>query len=176
MKPLDDYIRENAGWFDTEEPLIGHYDRFDVKLSSVYEHQSKFGSVFMLKIAAAIVLGLMISYSALVGYRIISRNAEIKAMAAYPELNEAEQYYTKQLEQNYNRIQHLQFNKDKNEKKQIINDLNEMDKQVKMMKKDLIQNPEDERIVNAIITAYVTKMELMDMIISRTEQSSDAVL
>jgi hypothetical protein len=94
----------------------------------------------------------------------------------YPELNEAENFYNAQLEQYYVKIQDLKFNNDQVEKKQILKELSEMDQQVQSMKKDLKQNPDDERVVHAIINFYQVKIELMDMIIARTQQTTNTIL
>ena len=56
------------------------------------------------------------------------------------------------------------------EKSKILNELSEMDDQVQAIKSDLKQNPDDERIVHAIINFYQVKIELMDVIINRLQQ------
>ncbi len=177
MKALDDYILKNLERFDTEEPINGHNDRFDAKLTQLDRKRGRRIGIIMLKIAAVLLLGLVISYAAIREFRFLNRNTEnIITAIAYPELNEAEQFYTSQLNQYYSKIQDLRFNNDKTEKKQIIDELSEMDQQVWVMKLDLRQNPDDERIVHAIINFYQVKIELMDMIIVRTQQSTNTIL
>ena len=88
-----------------------------------------------LRIAAAVILGLIISYAAFREYRVLNHNVQKMISAnAYPELKEAEQFYTSQLDLYYNRIQNLRFNNDQSEKKQVMNELSEMDGQVRSMK------------------------------------------
>ena len=50
-----------------------------------------------------------------------------------------------------------------------------MDAQVQAMKHDLKQNPDDERIVHAIINFYQVKIELMDVIIARCSKTTNTV-
>jgi hypothetical protein len=177
MHPLDGYIRQNLEQFDTEDPLHGHFDRFDAKLAQLEKRNDSRILTTMLRIAAVILLGLVITYSAIREVRLLNRsNENIISETTYPELNEVEQFYTSQLNLYYTKIQQLRFNNDQIEKKQVIDELSEMDQQVWAMKLDLRQNPDDERIVYAIINFYQMKMELMDMIIARTQQSTNTML
>jgi maltodextrin utilization protein YvdJ len=109
-------------------------------------------------------------------FKIFTWQSEQLSAAEYPELIEAEKFYTNQLDQYYSKLQSLKFNNDKVQKKQILDELSDMDHQVKTMKRDLIQNPDDERIVHAIINFYQTKLEIMDMIITRTQEYSSTIL
>lgn len=173
MKLLDDHIRKNLEHFNNEEPLQGHFDRFDAKLSQLGKRKDNQIHMYLLKIAAAVVIGLVISYAAIREFNWLNRTTAFTISAvAYPELNEAEKFYTSQLSLYYNKIQDMGFNNDQMEKKRVMEELTEMDIQVRAMKQDLRQNPDDERIVNAIINFYRVKIELMDMIIARTQQSN----
>jgi hypothetical protein len=176
MKLIDDYIAGNLHQFDKEEPLQGHFDRFDAKLTQLGKKKSSAG-IALLRIAASILLGLMISYAAIREFNFPNRNAKnFVSATTYPELNETEKFYSSQLVVYYSKIQNMRFNNDQTEKKQVMKELSEMDQQVQAMKQDLRQNPDDERIVNAIINFYQVKIELMDMIITRTQQSNNTIL
>jgi hypothetical protein len=177
MKLLDDYISKNLEQFDNEEPLHGHIDRFDAKLAQLGKRKGNQIYISLLKIAAAVLLGMVISYAAIREFKLLNRTAAYTiSAAAYPELNEAEKFYTSQLSQYYNVIQDMGFNNDQKEKRRVMDELTEMDIQVRAMKQDLQQNPDDERIVNAIINFYQVKIELMDMIITRTQRSNYTIL
>jgi hypothetical protein len=115
----------------------------------------------------------VLTYAAIREFRLIKdKSTGIFSESAAPELNEAIQYYSAQSDMNYDKIQHLRFNNDQNEKKQVLEELSEMDEQVRALKRDLRQNPDDERIVHAIINFYQVKIEMMDVIITRTQPSS----
>lgn len=177
MKPFDNYIRNNLDRFNSDEPLEGHFDRFDQKLDRLSDKRlSGRPVILMLRIAAAVIAISLISFAVVMELRTYSKRANYSYAVKYPELNEAENYYTMQLNQYYTEIESLKFNNDKKEKKQILNELSDMDRQVKTMKQDLKQNPDDERIVHAIINYYQTKLELMDMIISRTKEYNNTIL
>jgi hypothetical protein len=177
MKPLDDYIRKNLERFNSDEPLSGHFDRFDMKLAQLNVRNNRVRYKVLFRVAAAVLLGVLLSYVAVREFGFLNeRFDQFVSAASCPELNEAERYYTSQLDIYYKKIRDLEFDHDKAEKRRIIHELNEMDKQVWVMKQDLRQNPEDERIVHAIINFYQVKIELMDMIISRTNESKKQLL
>jgi len=177
MKPLDDYIRGNLDQFDTEEPLDGHFDRFDAKIAQLEGRRMSRTLMILLRIAAVVLIGLVISYATIREFNILKQGTDnIYSGSAGPELNEAEQFYTTQLNIAYSKIKNLRFNNDPKEKNQVLQELSEMDKQVQAMKQDLKQNPDDERIVHAIINFYQVKIEMMDIIISRTQQATSSIL
>jgi hypothetical protein len=177
MKPLDEYIRNNPERFDTDEPLNGHFDRFAERLERAGEPKFKKQLAVFLKIAAAVLLIAVISFAAFREFRFLNRNlGNIISANEYPELKEVERFYNVQLDQYYDKLQNLRFNNDKAQKQQVLDELSDMDRQVRTMKRDLMQNPDDERVVHAIINYYQVKLELMDMIITRIEESNNTIL
>ena len=177
MKPLDEFIRENPGRFDTGEPLPGHFERFDQKLDAFHRKRSSRTVMVLLKVAAVILLVMVVSFASFHEYQLVTgKMKQALAYTASPELKEAEAYYVKQLDLYYNQLQALNFKNGKTEKQQILNELDEMDKQVMALKEDLRQNPDDERIIGAIINFYQVKIDLMDMIITRTTQTNNTLL
>jgi hypothetical protein len=177
MKTLDDFMQLNTGHFNDEEPREGHFDRFEEKLDRFDRHRSLKAKMFILKIAAVLMIGLFVSLAAFRTY--FNKPAQFSGgyvTTVDAELNEAENFYTSQLNQYKTKIQSLRFNNDQDEKKMVLDEFSEMDKQVKLMKEDLKQNPEDERVIHAIINLYQVKIEMMDMIISRTQQTANSIL
>jgi hypothetical protein len=174
MTDLENYIYTELEQFNTEEPPDGHYERFKEKLAF---KNSKRVRLTFLKIAAIVLIGFIISYAAFREFDIINYNMEnLYIVNTNVELYEAEQFYNDQLALNYKKLQQLGFNNDMVEKNQILNELSEMDHQVQTLKNDLKLNPDDERVVHAIIYFYQVKLELMDVIISRLQQPSMAKL
>jgi hypothetical protein len=174
MKPLDEFIKMNLDHFNDEEPLQGHFERFDKRLENpVFRNSDPYRIWMITKIAAAVLLAFVISYSIFHRTGYIRGNLDRWIVSNnYPELREAEAFYTYQFDNYYSQIKKLGFNDDQNQKKQVLRELSEMDRQVQIMKQDLIQNPDDERVMHAIINSYQVKLEIMDMIIARTQISS----
>ena len=177
MKTMDDFIRQNAGMFENDEPLTGHEDRFRNRLNRAGRKKVHSPVWFLLRIAAILVVAVVLSYFTFKEYRIVSiKMNEVAIEKLNPELNEAERFYTNQLNIYYHKIESLGFNNDKAEKERVLKELSAMDEQVKIMKYDLVQNPDDERVMSAIINFYQVKIELMDMIIARAQKSNNKIL
>ncbi len=168
MKSLNDYIRSNPEFFNNEEPREGHFDRFDQKL----EFEGKKNQLYLiLRIAAVIALGFFISYVAIQERHLFTRGMDAFFVAyENKDLAEAEHFYQVQMKRYYNELEKLPFRSDAEQKEQILNELSNMDKEVLDMKRDLRHNPGNEHIMNAIINYYQIKLEMMDMVISRTQR------
>jgi hypothetical protein len=177
MKTLDDFIHQHGGMFDNEEPGTGHEERFRSRLNKLHSTRRPGMKVMLFRVAAVLVLGIVISYFAVKEFRLIDNQINNIALdKPNLELNEAEKFYTTQLNIYYNKIQHLGFNNDKAEKKKVLQELSAMDEQVQAMKYDLKQNPDDERVMSAIINFYQVKIEMMDVIIARAQKTNTTIL
>jgi hypothetical protein len=177
MKTIDDFIQQHGGMFDNEEPGPGHEERFRNRLDSLHTTRRPGLKVVLLRVAAILVLGIVISYFGIKQFGLIDN--QINSMAIdkpNQELNEAEKFYTSQLNIYYNKIQQLGFNNDKAEKSKVLQELSAMDEQVQAMKYDLKQNPDDERVMSAIINFYQVKIEMMDVIITRAQKTNTTIL
>ncbi len=174
---MDDYIRGNLDKFNIEEPPDGHFERFAEKLGGLTLRRTQ-PWLMALRIAAIVLLGVVVSYAAVREFNLFRLNSNklYYGVSSGPEFNEAIQYYTAQLNISYNKIKNLRFDNDPKEKQMVLKELSDMDKQVLVMEKDLKQNPDDERVVHAIINFYQVKIEMMEMIITRTQQSSSSIL
>jgi hypothetical protein len=175
MKPVDDFFRENRELFDADDPPEGHLNRFYKKLKASGDSGKTRTLTILLKIAAMVIIGLFLStllYKGLSLYHSVL--AEDSCLNT--ELCEAEDFYSKEAETYYRRIEKMPFTNDPQTRNEILKELREMDAQVAGMKEDLKQNPNDERIIHSIINYYQEKIDLMDMIITRTSVSSNAIL
>lgn len=174
---MDDFIQRNLQLFDADEPDQGHIDRFRNKLDAMKTVGRTGTKILLLRIAAVLLLGVVISYAAFREFGLIDKQMNKMSLGfPNPELYEAEQYYTSQLSIYYNNIQKLRFNDDQAEKAQVLQELSAMDEQVQALKYDLKQNPDDERIVYAIIHFYQVKIAMMDVIIARAQQVNNTIL
>ncbi|MGC9374642.1 MAG: hypothetical protein ACP5DQ_06330 [Bacteroidales bacterium] len=171
MKDLEKIINENRSVFDSFEPDEGHFDRFEQKLKQLHKSKSKtFTLGFMLKAA---VITLLVVLSGLWIYDNTFTTPSLKKGIALreisPEYSEVEMYYTKLVNQKYNEINDIPFI-DNKQKKMLMHELNEMDSIYENLKKDLTLNPNDERVINAMIQHYQLKVEVMNQILGQLQQ------
>jgi len=175
MKPVDDFIRDNRELFNADDPPEGHLTRFYDKLQASGNSGRDRTISLLLKIAAVLVIGFFLSVTLYKGFSLYYSALE-DDNCLNPELCEAEDYYSRQAESYYHRIEKMPFANDPQSHKEILKELRDMDTQVEGMKKDLKENPNDERIIHTIINFYQEKIDLMDLIIERTSVSTNAIL
>ena len=84
-------------------------------------------------------------------------------------LLEADQYYSTQVDHRVDQIRQFDFNNEE-EKTVLLNELEELDTYQQQLMKDLEANPDDERVINALINHYQMKLDVMDQIIYQLNQ------
>lgn len=171
MKNLEKTVNENRSLFDSFKPDEGHFVRFEHRLNQLHKSKSKtFTLGFILKAA---VITLLVVLSGLWIYDNTFTTPAIKKGIALreisPEYNEVEMYYTRLVNQKYNEINEYSFI-DGKQKKMLMHELNEMDFIYENLKKDLILNPNDDRVINAMIQHYQLKVEVMNQILGQLQQ------
>lgn len=170
MEPLDQFIRNNLDRFNEYEPHAGHTDRFTTKLDARDSARKRSYRLMFFRIAAIVVFVFLLSIVFSREYRLWSESGlEASQMAYNTEVLEAERYYSQQLQLYYKQIEELPFQYNTTEKRKVLRELQEMDRQVEIMKEDLQQYPDNEMIVNAIMNFYQIKIELMNDIIARIQ-------
>lgn len=170
MKKLEDIIRNNREKFDDLEPAEGHFDRFQNKLNS-HNKKSSFSLSYKFVLKAAVV-GLLVVLSSLWLYDNIYDNQSTEQIAVKnvsPEFREAQLYYSGMVNRKYNQIQDFEF-KSKKQKKMLLNELKAMDTVYHNIKQDFEENPNDPRVMNALIRHYQMKLEVMSQVLEQLNQ------
>ena len=83
-----------------------------------------------------------------------------------PQYREVENYYMYQVNLMSNEIASLDEN-DEGQKQMLLAEMKSMDSVYIQLQKDLRANPNDERIINAMIEHYQTKLEVMNYIVNQ---------
>jgi hypothetical protein len=87
---------------------------------------------------------------------------------------EADHYYASQVNARYNEIRGFDFD-DPVEKALLLNELKDLEDYHQQLMKDLEANPDDERVVSALIQHYQLKLEVMDQIITQLNQVKNEI-
>ena len=171
MKDLDKIIHENRQSFDSYEPSEGHFERFEQKLAEFNKKKKSFTLGYVLKAAAVTILVVL---SGLWVYDNIGvKTSEGIALSEIsPEYGEVEMYYTHLVNEKYREINQFQF-LDSTQKVMLVHELSEMDSIYENLKQDLTTNPNDERVINAMIQHYQLKVEVMNQILSQLQHAQE---
>ena len=171
MKKFEDIIRNNKEKFDDLEPAEGHFERFQNKLNRYNNKKTSFFSSYKVVLKAAVV-GLLVVLSSLWLYDNIYDNQPKEQLAvknASPEFREAQLYYSSMVNKKYNQIQNFEF-KSKKQKKMLLNELKAMDSVYYNIKQDFKENPNDPRVMNALVRHYQMKLEVMTQVLEQLNQ------
>ena len=171
MKNLDKIIQNNKLDFDSFEPSEGHLDRFEQKLVEFNNKKNSFSFAYILKAA---VIAILVTLSGLWVFDNINQEPDkgIALSELSPEYNEVEMYYTHLVNQKYSEINQSQ-SLDSSQKTILVQELKEMDSMYENLKKDLITNPTDQRVINAMIQHYQLKVEVMNQILNQLQHAQE---
>lgn len=170
MRKIDEIIISNRDFFEDNEPSKGHLERFSKKLEKRFHTTGIRRSIVPYLLKAAVVT-LLVTLSSLWTWEHFIR-ADRGRMAlgdVSPQYKEVESYYIHQVNMVENQITDLDLTGNAEQKELLKEELRSMDSVYIHLQKELKVNPHDERIINAMIEHYQTKLEIMSLIVNQLE-------
>lgn len=166
MENLEKYIRSHRDSFDEREPLGGHFDRFQHKIET---RKPARRINLALVAAAAAFAGIVLTGTLGVVYNNSSLNQfnknELMLSMLSPELSEVENYYNGRINEKYNQINNLTKKSSPEVASEVTSALKDMTFGYYLLKKDLLNNPNQERVKNAMIEQYQVRIDMLDQIL-----------
>lgn len=168
MKNIEDLIRENKGFFEEAEPTEGHFERFNWKLESRFSVTTIKRSIVPYLLKAAVVT-LLVTLSSLWTWDHFLKPSKGRMTLSEisPEYKEVENYYVHQVNLMENELVNVDLKNNPEQKRMLLEEMKSMDSISVQLQKELFANPNDERIINAMIEHYQTKVEIMSYIVSQ---------
>lgn len=171
MSMLEEKIRKNRDLFDGAEPPDDHLSRFQSKLESLHEAAPviiKRPSYRFLRIAAVIAVLLALSIT----YYLISpeMNSSLVSAGTLPrEIQEARMYYNKQTEVKMQKINECAASTSEASyiQKIVEDEMILLDSSSVELEKQLQNDADNKRLINALLKNYKTKSDLLDGILNR---------
>lgn len=168
MKNIEDIIRQNKGFFDEAEPSSGHLERFNLMLEVRFRKEAPKRSIVPYLLRAAVVTLLVTLSSLWVWDNFISSDSRRMALGdVSPEYREVENYYIHQVNLMEGEISETNLFSNPEQKEMLLKEMESMDSVYVSLQKELKAHPNDERIINAMIEHYQTKVDVMNYIISQ---------
>ncbi|MCD6347147.1 MAG: hypothetical protein J7L96_06990 [Bacteroidales bacterium] len=159
-------MRENKELFMEKEPAIGHFQRFEKKLNS--QNNRKKALRITIRVSRVAAIGLLVIMSSLWAYNeFIAPDRSIPLSKVNSQYQDVEFYFTNQINSKYDELQHSQLLNDPKYKKLLKIELNQMDSTYNQLKIELGANPDDERIINAMVRHYQIKLRVLSDILDR---------
>lgn len=171
MKTIDDLIRENKDFFEEAEPSKGHMERFNTKLELRFHKHAPVRSIVPYLLRAAVVT-LLVTLSSLWTWDHFIRPSSSRTTLGQvsPQYKEVENYYIHQVNLMEGEIVNIDLKNNPEQKKELMKEMKSMDSVYVSLQKELKANPNDERIINAMIEHYQTKLEVMNYIVSQLKE------
>jgi hypothetical protein len=174
MDELEKIIAGNRDQFDTAEPNFGHFERFQNKLAANNKTTSVSGFSFFMKVAAVAIL--VILSGLYIGEHAYEKIVSITHKPT--EINQAQQHYMMLVNQQLTTIEQMDHLLSADQKAMLIDEFSKMDALYQKLQSDLKAMPNDPRIVQAMITHYQMKIEILNRIINdlnnkQTEQAKN---
>lgn len=167
MKTIDDIIRTNRDFFEDQEPSEGHFDRFSVKLEIRSHYRTKRSIVPYLLRAAVVTLLVTLSSLWTWDHFIRTGSTRMTLGQVSPQYREVENYYIHQVNLMEGEIASTDLKSNPEQKVILMKEMKSMDSVYVSLQKELKANPNDERIINAMIDHYQTKVEVMTYIVNQ---------
>lgn len=176
---IEELILKNLKELNNDEPPAGHFERFEAKLKSL-DKKKKINSLNLVwKVAAAAIFAFLIVNQAIIWLSPEKGNtgfeqttAGITLASVSPEYEEVEFYYTSAINGGLNQWGNLveQGLISEEEQQMMDTELKEFEEVFKNLQADLSANPNDERVINAMLEYYQTKLSLINMIVEKLEE------
>lgn len=168
MKTIEDIIRNNKDYFEDQEPSEGHFERFSRKLELRFGMNTPKRSIVPYLLKAAVVTLLVTLSSLWTWDHFIRPGASRMTLSEVsPQYKEVENYYIHQVNLMEGEIVNVNMRNNPEQKEMIINEMKSMDSVYVSLQKELKANPDDERIINAMIEHYQTKLEVLTYIVTQ---------
>lgn len=167
MKNIEDIIRTNKDFFDAE-PSEGHMERFNKKLEMRFSAKTIKRSIVPYLLRAAVVT-LLVTLSSLWTWDHFIRPDRNRMTLGQvsPEYREVENYYVHQVNLMENELVNIDLKNNPGQKQELLSEMKRMDSVYVQLQKELKANPKDDRIINAMIEHYQTKVEIMSYILDQ---------
>lgn len=168
---LENIIRENKEFFNDKEPLEGHFKRFESKLNKESGKSRKPVFRIVWQAAAAVIFAFLLVNQALI-YFGKENHSNIRLASYHPEYSEMEVYYTNAINTGINHINTMPKDEQMTEDVQQLMDeeMLEFEQTFKKLQEELNANPDDQRVINAMIEFYQTKLNVITMILENMKK------
>lgn len=175
---IEEIILSNLKELNEMEPMEGHFERFQQKLNK-QNRKNKITLSLVWKVAAAVVFVLLAVNQANIYFSpgenvslLPNGNREISLASVSAEYEEVEFYYTNAINVGLNQWNSLQADGfiSAEEQELMNSELTEFEQRFKNLQADLAANPNDERVVNAMLDYYKTKLDIINLIVNKLEE------
>lgn len=176
---IEDLILNNLEALNDNEPNEGHFERFEARLQAMNQKKKVFSLNVVWKVAAAAVFAFLVVNQGIIWFSAEPRNQtsaagnqEMTLSTVSAEYEEVEFYYTNAINVGLNQWENLveQGLISQEEQQMMQNELEEFEIVFQKLQNDLSLSPNDDRVINAMLEYYQTKLSLINMIVEKLQE------
>jgi hypothetical protein len=176
---IEELIRENLDGLNDFEPAEGHFDRFEAKLKAQSKRKKlNFGIVW--KVAAIVIFVVLAANQAYIYFAPANKNGlnenngntGITLSSVSQDYGEVEFYYNTAINTGLSQWNNMKEDGliSATEQEAMNTELAEFEERFKTLQADLAANPNDERVINAMLEYYKAKLDIINMIVNKLEE------
>jgi len=164
---FEQFVNENRAAFDDKEAPAQVWIQIEKELEKTTKKTRPIRRWLSIAAIGVVLLGV----GTLFGQYLANQDQSNNLMVQYPEVFEVEQYYKQQVDF---QIQNLS---DTQEKSQVEQDLSQLDAVYQELKNELFQSgvKNEEKIVEAMIQHYKTKLEILELVSEKINRKTQDV-
>lgn len=168
---LERLILNNRHSIQDDEPLEGHFERFEARLQKVSKPVRKIHLQRILRIAAIVVFALLVVNQARI-WVTPEKKETLSLGSISPEYREVEFYYTNSIQTGMAQWEKLRKEGyvSESEQQMMQKEQADFDQMYQQLLVDLRANPNDERVINAMLEYYQSRMNVISLIISKLKE------
>ena len=168
---LERLILNNRHSIQDEEPLEGHFERFEARLQKASKPTKTINFRPMLKIAAIVVFALLAVNQTRIWF-FPEKNETLSLGSISEEFREVEFYYTNAIQVGMNQREKLgrEGFVSESERQMMAKEQQEFDQMYLQLQEELKANPDDERVINAMLEYYQARMNVITIIINKLQE------
>jgi hypothetical protein len=168
---LERLILNNRHSFEENEPLEGHFERFEARLQKTSKPTRKLNFRPALRIAAIVVFALLaVNQTRL--WLTPEKKETLSLGSISPQYSEVEFYYTNAIQTGMKQLGTLEKEGliSESEQQMMQKEQQEFDQMYQKLLEDLKANPDDERVINAMLEYYQSRMNVLTLVINKLKQ------
>lgn len=168
---LERLILNNRDSIQDEEPMEGHFERFETRLLKASKPARKINFRPILKIAAIVVFALLAVNQAR-NWFFPEKNETRSLGSISEEYREVEFYYTNSIQIGMNQWEKLKKEGmiSESDEQMMQKEQAEFDQMYQKLLVDLKANPDDERVINAMLEYYQARMSVISLVINKLKE------
>jgi len=167
---IEKIILENLHELDQTEPPEGHFDRFEERLKAESKVKSfRWNTVWK---AAAVVAFVFLAVNQALIWLAPDRSQAGTLAGISPEYAEVEYYFTSSIQTGLNNLNTLAGEGVISGEENLIiqQEFEALENRYEDLLKDLKAHPNDERVINALIEYYQSKLSVITMILNKLQE------